>query len=324
MNRDIDFSSYLYNRLPEVYRREDCRSDVNYALKRYLEALGNGGINNLFSEVLDLYDILDIEKTPEDVLPLWGKLFGYDYIHEVEPAVQRKILQNLIELYRRKGTKSAIEFITREFTSFDTQVIEMQYRMFKTWSPKPKNIPKDVYVEPRTLSSKGITNDTCYLLSSLKGMCNEQGIIIVVDAQGNQLGLLNRLLLEFMPIYCKIYLRVKNVYDKYTDGLSLETTDSEPTLKVTDRDKLTMSNTEVEKAKVIFSAEKESVNTSREDEPKDIERKGYTDEVNTTAIDGSVDKVLENRWVDDTLTNFTYTNTDTEREPLPPEPEPTV
>ena len=165
MKRNISFADYLYyKRLPEIYRREDAKVGIDYTLKRYLEALDEGGVQQVFGELLSLYDILDVENCPPEVLPLLSRMLGYNYIEEVDIETERKIIANLIELYKRKGTASVISFITREFTKFDTQIVELQYRIFKTWSPNPEGIPTENYVEPRTMGNKFNYNTCCLYL----------------------------------------------------------------------------------------------------------------------------------------------------------------
>lgn len=230
MNKTIDFAEHLYERLPEVYRREDSKKGIDFTMRRYLEALDEGGTQQVFGELLSLYDILEVDKCPPEVLPLLSKMLGYNYIEEVEVETQRKIIANLIELYKRKGTKSVINFITREFTQFDTQVIQLQYRIFKTWSPNPKGIPKSEYVEPRTLGKK-LDYSTCHLFSH-EGMYNYRGVVVVCDAQATQVELLNRLLREFLPVYCNLYLKINGEIERYLESCTVNGSDVSTGLKV--------------------------------------------------------------------------------------------
>ena len=255
----MNFADHLYERLPEVYRREDARKDINFTLKRYLEALDEGGVQLVFSELLSLYDILEVDKCPPEVLPLLSKMLGYNYIEEVDVETQRKIIANLIELYKRKGTKSVINFITREFTQFDTKVLELQYRIFKTWSPNPKGIPKAHYVEPRTLGDK-MTYDTCHLYSQ-KGMYNYTGIVVVCDAQSSQVELLNRLLREFLPVYCNLYLEINGEVQQYLDSCTVNGTDVSTGVKVKEIEQAVRTKVK-DSLKVTYDTADESMNIS--------------------------------------------------------------
>ena len=261
----MNFADHLYERLPEVYRREDARKDINFTLKRYLEALDEGGVQLVFSELLSLYDILEVDKCPPEVLPLLSKMLGYNYIEEVDVETQRKIIANLIELYKRKGTKSVINFITREFTQFDTQVIELQYRIFKTWSPNPKGVPKSEYVEPRTLGNK-VTYDTCHLYSQ-KGMYNYNGVVVVCDAQATQVELLNRLLREFLPVYCNLYLKINDEVQQYLDSCTVNGTDVSTGVKVKEIEQAVRTKVK-DSLKVTYNTTNETMEISTEETNK--------------------------------------------------------
>ena len=258
-----DFGKKLYQTLPPIYREDD--SKVNFALKRYLEALDEGGVQLVFSELLSLYDILEVDKCPPEVLPLLSKMLGYNYIEEVDVETQRKIIANLIELYKRKGTKSVINFITREFTQFDTKVIELQYRIFKTWSPNPKGVPKSEYVEPRTLGNK-VTYDTCHLYSQ-KGMYNYNGVVVVCDAQASQVELLNRLLREFLPVYCNLYLKINGEVQTYLDSCTVNGTDVSTGVKVKEIEQAVRTKVK-DSLKVTYNTTNETMEISTEETNK--------------------------------------------------------
>lgn len=276
MNKDINFADHLYERLPEVYRREDAKKGIDFTLKRYLEALDEGGVQLVFSELLSLYDILEVDKCPPEVLPLLSKMLGYNYIEEVDVETQRKIIVNLIELYKRKGTKSVINFITREFTQFDTQVIELQYRIFKTWSPNPKGVPKSEYVEPRTLGNK-VTYDTCRLFSQ-EGMYNYTGIVVVCDAQATQVELLNRLLREFLPVYCNLYLKINGEIESYLDSCTVNGTDVSTGVKVKEIEQAVRTKVK-DSLKVTYNTTSETMDiTTKETNKSSLSHKSLEEE----------------------------------------------
>lgn len=264
INKKIDFGDYLYNRLPEMYRREDAKDGIDFALKRYLEVLDKGGLQLLFSELLTLYDLFNVDTCPKEVLPLISRLLGYNFIDEVDELMQRKIVSNLVELYKRKGTKSVINFITREFTHFDTKVVETQFRIFKTWSPKPKNIPSSVYVEPRTLGRHAPDLDTCFIFSE-EGIYNYHGIIIFCDAKASQVELLNRLLREFLPVYCNLYIQLRKDVTTYSDTLQLQGTDQVHKLTTKDIEDKILTKV-ANNVKVKYNVETESVKGNVESE----------------------------------------------------------
>lgn len=235
MLTDKNFGDYLYDRLPDIYRKRDSEESINYALLRFLQTLNEGGITTLFNEMLELYDILQVDKMPKEIVPLMGQLLGYDYRDDLEEDIQRKIIQNLIELYKRKGTKSVLTFITREFTKYDSQVIETEYRVFKTWSPEPKGVPTSEYVEPRTLGRGIPDEDTCHLIS-VNGKYDGHSVIVTFDSTEERITLLNNLLADFMPVYCKLYLQVSGSGNRvsYEDHVSIQSNDSSIVLRFRD------------------------------------------------------------------------------------------
>lgn len=228
-----DLGQYLYDRLPDIYRKRDSEEGIDYALLRFLQVLNEGGITTLFNEMLELYDILQVDKMPSDIVPLIGQLLGYNYRDDFEEDIQRKIIQNLIELYKRKGTKSVLNFITREFTKYDAKAIETEYRIFKTWSPEPKGIPQSEYVEPRTLGLSAPDEDTCHLIS-VDGKYDGHSVIVTFDSTEERIKLLNTLLVDFMPVYCKLYLTVKGELNRtsFEDSISIQSDDSNTSLKI--------------------------------------------------------------------------------------------
>ena len=303
INKKINFGDYLYSRLPEMYRREDAKDGIDFALKRYLEVLDKGGLQLLFGELLTLYDLFDVDTCPKEVLPLISRLLGYNFIDEVDEFMQRKIVSNLVEIYKRKGTKSVIDFITREFTHFDTKVIETQFRIFKTWSPKPKGIPSSVYVEPRTLGRHSPDLDTCFLFSE-EGIYNYHGIIISCDAKASQVELLNRLLREFLPVYCNLYIQLRKEVETYSDTLQLQGNDQVHKLTTKDIEDKILTKV-ANNVKVKYNVETENVKSTVESE----DQLQATDTINEdsikVAINGSLkDHLAEKTNKEDISTNI--------------------
>lgn len=249
-------TKYLYNRLPEVYRKADINGG-NETLLRFLSALDDGGFRTLNLDIEKLYNIMSIEKAPQELIPVIGNMLGYKYVKEVDDRTQRKIVENLVELYKRKGTKSAINFIIREFTEYDTKLIQTEYRTFKTWSPNPQGIPVDEYVEPRTLGSNRSFHpnpNTCYLISD-KGKYNGTNIIfyIVDDADENSLVALNNILREFIPVGCRFFIQGIKV-NKYVEETTLRANDDEDYLRYVYRDEVRLRCNESYKAKTKFKS----------------------------------------------------------------------
>ena len=119
-NMRTSFADYLYNRLPQVYRT----SDTEQILRRFIETFAEAGFDPLLQETMDIMNLLDVEKCPSEFLPLLCSLYGFEYTVEIPELFIRRLLKHIIELYRRKGTKSVVKFIARELTGFDSEIIE--------------------------------------------------------------------------------------------------------------------------------------------------------------------------------------------------------
>lgn len=113
-------SNYLYNKLPQVYRNYDNQE----LLKRFIEVMCEGGYINVLNETHNIMDLLDVDKCPSKFLPLLCSYYGYEYNLEIPELFQRRLLKYMVDVYKRKGTKSSIKFIARELTGFESEIIE--------------------------------------------------------------------------------------------------------------------------------------------------------------------------------------------------------
>lgn len=116
----MSFADYLYNRLPQVYRT----SDTEQVLRRFIETFAEAGFDPLLQETMDIMNLIDVDKCPSEFLPLLCSYYGFEYTVEIPELFIRRLLKHIIELYKRKGTKSVVKFIARELTGFDSEIIE--------------------------------------------------------------------------------------------------------------------------------------------------------------------------------------------------------
>jgi hypothetical protein len=127
---DVDFGEFLYNRLPPIYREED--SNNYYTLERFISALNAGGFQTIIDSLNGLDSLIDIDAIPSEYLIHVSRLFGYEYNtlddETYNPVLPdwfiRRLLSNIISLQKKKGTKSAINFIARELSGFKSSIIE--------------------------------------------------------------------------------------------------------------------------------------------------------------------------------------------------------
>lgn len=113
MSRILDnenFGLKLYNTLPRSYREDD--TFTKFALKRYLQALADGGFSNVIKEINGLLDIVNPDKIRTEDLPELFKSYGMEIFNGIPETYLRKLLPVVSELYSMKGTFTAVEFLT--------------------------------------------------------------------------------------------------------------------------------------------------------------------------------------------------------------------
>ena len=117
-----EISDYLYYRkLPQVYRDMD-RLQPNYPLKRYLTSLVEGGFTDIITSSNDFLSLVDPERCPEEFLPYLCYSFGLEYFEDIDALYQRRLLSNIGELIRRRGTYSGVRFLIRSLTGLECQL----------------------------------------------------------------------------------------------------------------------------------------------------------------------------------------------------------
>lgn len=110
----------MYERLPSVYRNLDSKN--KYQLKKYLEAIMEGGFDDTLLGTLNIMDIIDVDKCPSEYFPVLCESFGVEYYPDIGEIFQRKFLKNFVDLNIRKGTTSCIEYLVRELSGYDVLV----------------------------------------------------------------------------------------------------------------------------------------------------------------------------------------------------------
>ena len=119
-----DLINHLYyKKLPQIYRDMDT-SLMTKPFYRYLSALIDGGYAEALSDVDNLLDLIDPQKCPGEFLPMLCNSFGLTYFEDINPIYQRKFLQNIGEITRRRGTYSCVRFIAKVLTGLD---VDLEY-----------------------------------------------------------------------------------------------------------------------------------------------------------------------------------------------------
>ena len=220
----IDFTKYLYECLPAIYKLEDeYQGDV---LQRYLDVLGFA-MNLLCNETEDIRKLYDVDHMPMQFLKRYASIFNFPIYSGMPEDLQRKLLSNMIPILRRKGTAEVIEFVAREVTGCDVEIKEGSSTAFATWCPESQ-LPVGFDV-PSTFSpmlhqhysygGDDTTNRfTIYVevLASLVGGITEEQLRAKEDA-------LRLYLKELIPSYLKLVFRVA-IHTEYEDLVEESTT----------------------------------------------------------------------------------------------------
>lgn len=117
LNSD-DFGLKLYNRFPPKYREDDVAQ--GFALKRYLQALSDGGFKYSIDEINGITHLIDPDKIDAKVLPVLFKQYGLDIFNGIPEEYLRYLLPRLGEAWSKKGSLSVVEFITSSLSGTKT------------------------------------------------------------------------------------------------------------------------------------------------------------------------------------------------------------
>lgn len=132
----MDFSKMLYEKLPEIYRREDANMlPLPYPLKRFLKVLG-AGFDEVQKYIEDFRNVQNVDTCPKELLPLLAQQFGLDFPYDMDEASQRKFIKVLPVLYSNKGTEDAFKFLAREIFGESTNLNISK-------AEKPEDMPQE-------------------------------------------------------------------------------------------------------------------------------------------------------------------------------------
>lgn len=103
-----NFGEKIYNKFPEVYRRDDQFN--NYALKRYIETAGEG-FKCVIDEINGITDLKDSDKIPSKFLPELYSSHGLYIFNGIPELYLRNLVPILNPLFSRKGSMSVISYL---------------------------------------------------------------------------------------------------------------------------------------------------------------------------------------------------------------------
>lgn len=109
---------YLYNKLPEIYRVYDTSGE----LKKYISALCDYGLDVLLERINVSSNNLDPSTCEASLLPILCASFGVNYYPDVPDIYYRRLLKNVGELIRRRGTYNCVHYLSRVLTGMESLV----------------------------------------------------------------------------------------------------------------------------------------------------------------------------------------------------------
>ena len=113
-----DFGLKIYNRFPPKYREDDTL--YNYSLKRYLQALSDGGFKYSIDEINGITSLIDPDNVDSKVLPILFQQYGLDIFNGIPEEYLRYLVPKLGEAWSKKGSLSVVEFITSSLSGIKT------------------------------------------------------------------------------------------------------------------------------------------------------------------------------------------------------------
>ena len=107
------FKDWIFNQLPKYHQRTDSYKDVegNGLLKRYLRVVGMELDEEFISYIDNFTDLVDYIKCDDKYLPLIGSILGYPPSIDGLSTTYRKILANILAIYKVKGTIRSYEML---------------------------------------------------------------------------------------------------------------------------------------------------------------------------------------------------------------------
>ena len=113
-----DFGLKIYNRFPPRYREDDAME--NFALKKYLDVLADGGFKYSIEEINGILNLIDPDNVDAKFLPILFKQYGLEVFKGIPEQYLRYLLPKLGDAWSKKGSLSVAEFITSSLSGIKT------------------------------------------------------------------------------------------------------------------------------------------------------------------------------------------------------------
>ena len=107
--------AFLYSILPEYTRNSDVLTDNNIkgkvkALEEFMDTIDEEIFDIVSDSVKEILSFGSIDRINDEYLPYISYLLGYKWNYNLDSGIQRNLLNNILELYKRKGTKFSFNF----------------------------------------------------------------------------------------------------------------------------------------------------------------------------------------------------------------------
>lgn len=196
-----NFGSKIYNKFPLQYQEDDFQ--IGEPLKRYLQALNDGGFNIIINYMNGILDLKDSSRTPLNVLYALYENLGLPMFNGIPENYLRSFLPYLSLSWKHKGSIEVVEYVCSAVTGVKI-----------TTSITHTDVRTSVFGEAK-------------IGNSLMGNVDSYSTPIITVTLEMDFSVsdylpdpvqLKRILLNFLPFYCDLQLIYKYVY---SDEVSL-------------------------------------------------------------------------------------------------------
>lgn len=115
------FGLKMYSRFPPKYRVDDI--DQKFALRRYLDAIGEGGFRYSIDEFNGILDFANPDMATPQALPILYQQYGFDLFHGIPEEYLRYLLPRLGEAWSKKGSLDVIEYVVSALSGIKTDTV---------------------------------------------------------------------------------------------------------------------------------------------------------------------------------------------------------
>ena len=114
-----NFGLKIYDRFPPSYREDDVKE--KFALKRYLQVLGDGGFKPVIEDINGLTLHVNPRTTQSVVLPYLAEQYGLEVFHGIPDDYLRFLIPLLSNVWEKKGSVEVLDSIVQVVSGVKSQ-----------------------------------------------------------------------------------------------------------------------------------------------------------------------------------------------------------